>query len=188
MSIIEAADHADLFVAHRFDEHTVDLGEIRMNYVAEGDPTAPPLLLIPAQGESWWGYENAIALLTDRFRVYAIDLRGQGRSTWTPGRYTLDIWAGDVERFIDLVIGKPTLVSGNSSGGVIAAYLAAYAKLGLIRGAILEDPPLFSSQATPPYGPGMAADPGPDLRVVGQVARPAMVDRRLDWHDRGRTG
>lgn len=161
MSISEAADRADTFVTHKFDEHTVDLGEIRMNYVAEGDPDAPALVLIPAQGESWWGYENAIALLTDRFRVFAIDLRGQGRSTWTPGRYNLNTWGGDVERFIDLVVGRPTLVAGNSSGGVIAAWLAAYAKPGLVRGAILEDPPLFSSQAAPPYGPGMAQTLGP---------------------------
>lgn len=161
MGISEAADRADAFVAHKFEEQLVDLGEIRMNYVAEGDPASPALLLIPAQGESWWGYENAITLLANEFRVFAIDLRGQGRSTWTPGRYNLNTWGNDVERFIDLVIGRPTLVAGNSSGGVIAAWLAAYGKPGQIRGAMLEDPPLFSSQAAPPYGPGIMQTLGP---------------------------
>lgn len=161
MGVSEAADRADTFVAHKFDEKTVDLGEIRMNYVAEGDPEAPALLLIPAQGESWWGYEEAIALLSPEFRVFAIDLRGQGRTTWTPGRYNLNTWGSDVEHFIDLVIGRPALVAGNSSGGVITAWLSAYAKPGLVRGVILEDPPLFSSQAAPPYGPGMMQTLGP---------------------------
>ncbi|WP_029896663.1 alpha/beta hydrolase [Nocardia brasiliensis] len=161
MGISEAADRADTFVAHKFEEQLVDLGEIRMNYVAEGDPASPALLLIPAQGESWWGYENAITLLANEFRVFAIDLRGQGRSTWTPGRYNLNTWGNDVERFIDLVIGRPTLVAGNSSGGVIAAWLAAYGKPGQIRGAMLEDAPLFSSQAAPPYGPGIMQTLGP---------------------------
>ncbi|KUN25929.1 hydrolase [Streptomyces antibioticus] len=161
MGISEAADRADSFVPHRFTEHLVDLGEIRMNYVAEGDPSAPALLLVPAQGESWWGYEDAIGVLSEQFQVFAIDLRGQGRSTWTPGRYTLNTWGADVERFIDLVIQRPTVVAGNSSGGLITAWVAAYAKPGLVRGAILEDPPLFGSQATPPYGPGMAQTLGP---------------------------
>ncbi|MER7173498.1 alpha/beta hydrolase [Streptomyces mesophilus] len=165
MGMSEAADRADTFVGHRFTEQLVDLGEIRMNYVVEGDPSAPALLLIPAQGESWWGYEDAIGLLSSEFQVFAIDLRGQGRSTWTPGRYNLNTWGADVERFIDLVIQRPTIVAGNSSGGLITAYVAAYSKPGLVRGAILEDPPLFSSQAAPPYGPGMMQTFGPIFQL-----------------------
>lgn len=161
MGMSEAADRAGTFVPHRFTEHLVDLGEIRMNYVVEGDPVAPALLLIPAQGESWWGYEDAIGLLRSEFQVFAVDLRGQGRSTWTPGRYNLNTWGHDVANFIDLVIGRPTIVAGNSSGGVVAAWLAAYGKPGQVVGAILEDPPLFSSQAAPPYGPGMMQTLGP---------------------------
>ena len=43
-------------------------------------------------------------------------------------------------------IGRPTVVSGLSSGGVLAAWLSAYAKPGQIRGAHYEDPPLFASE------------------------------------------
>lgn len=75
---LEAADHEDVFVSHGFAEHTIDLGEIRMNYATAGDATAPALLLIPAQTESWWGYEAAMRLLAKRFQVFAVDLRGQG--------------------------------------------------------------------------------------------------------------
>jgi pimeloyl-ACP methyl ester carboxylesterase len=161
VGISEAADRSDSFVPHRFPEQLADLGEIRMNYVVEGDPESPALLLIPAQSESWWGYEEAIGLLKANFQVFAIDLRGQGRSTWTPGRYNVNTWGSDVERFIGLVIRRPTIVAGNSSGGVIAAWLAAYAAPGLVRAVVLEDPPLFSSQAAPPYGPGMMQTLGP---------------------------
>ncbi|MGW3820165.1 alpha/beta fold hydrolase [Streptomyces sp. NPDC005046] len=110
MKYLEAADRAETFVPHAYPEHLVDLGEIRMNYVVAGEPTRPALLLIPAQTESWWGYERVIPLLTDHFQVYAVDLRGQGRSTWTPGRYTLDNFGNDLVRFIDLVIGRETIV------------------------------------------------------------------------------
>ena len=75
-----------------------------------------------------------------------MDLRGQGRSTRTPGRYTLDNMGNDLVRFIDRAIGRPTVVSGLSSGGVLSAWLSAYAAPGQVRGACYEDPPLFSSE------------------------------------------
>ncbi len=148
----EAADRADTFVPHAFPEQSVDLGEVRMNYVQLGDTDRPPLLLIPGQTESWWGYEAALPLLSERFRCYAVDLRGQGRSSWTPGRYSVDNVGNDLVRFIDTVIGEPTLISGLSSGGVMAAWLSAYAKPGQITAAVWEDPPLFASEVVPAYG------------------------------------
>jgi pimeloyl-ACP methyl ester carboxylesterase len=160
-SRLEAADREDTFVAHAYPEQLVDLGEVRLNYATAGDPSLPPLLLIPGQTESWWGYEQTMPLLAERFCCYAVDLRGQGRSTWTPGRYSLDNMGNDLVRFIDTVIGRPTLVSGLSSGGVLAAWLSAYAGSGQIIAAVWEDPPLFSSELTPAYGPGMRQCIGP---------------------------
>jgi len=52
----------------------------------------------------------------------------------------------DLVRFIDTVIGRPTIVSGLSSGGVLAAWLSAYAKPKQIIAAHYEDPPLFNSE------------------------------------------
>ncbi len=143
------------YVAHGYLEHIVDLGEIQMNYVVAGDGSKPALLLIPGQTESWWGYEAALPLLAEQFQAFAVDLRGQGRSTRTPGRYTLDNMGNDLVRFIDLVIGRPTYVSGLSSGAVLSAWLAAYAKPGQVIGAHLEDPPLFHSERNPATGQGI---------------------------------
>lgn len=157
----EAAGRDGTFVAHAYPEQLVDLGEVRLNYATVGDPSVPPLLLIPGQTESWWGYESAMPLLAERFCCYAVDLRGQGRSSWTPGRYSLDNMGNDLVRFIDTVIGRPTLVSGLSSGGVLAAWLSAYARPGQIIAAVWEDPPLFSSEVTPAYGPGVRQCIGP---------------------------
>lgn len=131
------------YVAHEVAEQTFDTGEVRINYAVLGSPTAPALLLIPGQTESWWGYERALPLLAEHFQAYAVDLRGQGRSTWTPGRYTLDNFGNDLIKFIAFAIGRPVIVSGLSSGGVLSAWLSAYALPGQIRGAHYEDPPLF---------------------------------------------
>lgn len=161
MGISEAAERAGTFVSHAFAEQTVDLGEVRMNYVVQGDPQAPALLLVPGGTESWWTYEDAIGLLAERFQVFAVDPRGQGRSTWTPGRYTADAMAGDLVHFLDLVAKRPAIVAGNSVGGVLVAWLAAFAKPGQVRGVVLEDPPLFACQTTPAYGPGLRHCLGP---------------------------
>jgi len=158
---LEYQDHPDIFVPHLYSEQIVDLGEVRMNYANVGDEHGPAILLIPGQTESWWGYETAMQLLSERFDVYAVDLRGQGRSTWTPGRYSLDLFGSDLVRFIDRVIARPVVVSGLSSGGVIAAWLSAYASPGQIRGAVYEDAPLFSSELNPSVGQSIRQAAGP---------------------------
>jgi pimeloyl-ACP methyl ester carboxylesterase len=151
----------ETYVAHGFPEQLFDTGEVKLNYATAGEASSPALLLVPGQTESWWGYEAAMGLLQDRFQLFAVDLRGQGRSGRTPGRYTLDNMGGDLVRFIQGVIGRPTLVSGLSSGGVLSAWLSAYAPPGLIRAAHYEDPPLFASQVSPAIGPSIRQTIGP---------------------------
>lgn len=152
---------AETYVGHALAEQTAHLGEVELNYATAGGSGSPALLLVPGQTESWWGYEAVIPRLAEHFQVFAVDLRGQGRSTRTPGRYTLDNMGNDLVRFIDSVIGRPTVVSGLSSGGVLTAWLTAYAKPGQVRAAHYEDPPLFSSEVRPAVGPGIRQAIGP---------------------------
>jgi pimeloyl-ACP methyl ester carboxylesterase len=151
----------ETYIGHELGEQVTNLGEVEMNYATTGDAGSPALLLIPGQTESWWGYEAVMPRLAEHFQVFAVDLRGQGRSTRTPGRYTLDNMGDDLVRFIDLVIGRPTIVSGLSSGGVLSAWLSAYAKPGQIVAACYEDPPLFASEVRPATGPGIRQCIGP---------------------------
>ena len=151
----------ETYVSHSYPEHTIDLGEVVMNYAVAGDPASSALLLIPGQTESWWGYENAMELLQKQFQCFAVDLRGQGRSTRTPGRYTLDNMGNDLVRFIALAIKRPVIISGLSSGGLLAAWLAAYGIPGSIRGALCEDPPFFSSEVNTSCGHSLRQATGP---------------------------
>lgn len=160
-------EHPDLtYVPHSYPEASFDTGEVTLNYAVTGSADKPALLLIPPQVTSWWGYEQAMALLADDFEVFAVDLRGQGRSTRTPGRYTLDNMGNDLVRFLSGRISRPAIVAGNSSGALVAAWLSAYAPPGLIRGAYYEDPPLFSAETRPPYGQGMSQTHGPMFQLV----------------------
>jgi pimeloyl-ACP methyl ester carboxylesterase len=151
----------DVYVPHAHPEQQVDLGEITMNYAEAGDPGKPAVLLIPEQTGSWWSYEEAMGLLAEDFHVHAVDLRGQGRSSWTPKRYSLDNFGNDLVRFLATVVRRPALVAGNSSGGVLAAWLSAYAMPGQIRGVLCEDAPLFSSELVPAVGHSIRQAAGP---------------------------
>ncbi|MFG1922203.1 alpha/beta fold hydrolase [Cryptosporangium sp. NPDC048952] len=149
------------FASHAYPEQHVDLGEVRLNYATAGSPENPALLLIPEQTGSWWVYEEAMGILAENFQVFAVDLRGQGRSTWTPKRYSLDNFGNDLVRFLSVVVGRPAIVAGNSSGGVLAAWLSAYALPGQVRGALCEDPPFFASELVPAYGHSIRQAAGP---------------------------
>lgn len=155
----------NVYVAHDYPELAVDLGEITMSYAVAGSPTNPALLLIPGQTHSWWAYEKAMAFLEKDFQVFAVSLRGQGRSSWTPRRYTFDNMGNDLVRFISLVIKRPVITSGCSSGGVLSAWLSAFAMPGQLRGACYEDPPLFASEISPLYGHGIRQAAGPYLEA-----------------------
>jgi pimeloyl-ACP methyl ester carboxylesterase len=156
------------YVPHFHPEQSIALGEVIMNYVAVGDPTSPALLLIPAQTESWWGYEKAMGLLEKHFQCFAVDLRGQGRSSRTPGRYTLDNIGNDLVRFIALAIKRPAIVSGLSSGGLAAAWLSAYGIPGSLRGAVFEDPPFFASEVNTSCGDSIRQVSGPFWAVLSK--------------------
>jgi pimeloyl-ACP methyl ester carboxylesterase len=156
------------YVDHGYEEQLFDTGEVELNHVVVGDAAKPALLLIPGQTESWWGYLEALPSLAEHFQVHAVDLRGQGRSTRTPGRYTLNLMGNDLVRFIDGVIGRSTVVSGLSSGGVLAAWLSAYAKPGQVLAAHYEDPPLFSSELVPSVGQGVRQSIGPVFELMNR--------------------
>jgi pimeloyl-ACP methyl ester carboxylesterase len=123
------------------DERYFHTGEVIINYVA-GPSNGMPLVFIPGQSASWEEYTFIMPKLVDRFTVFAVSLRGHGKSSWTPDRYTFNQLGIDMTAFLKEVIGKPAIVAGNSSGGVLASWLAANSS-EWVKAIILEDPPLF---------------------------------------------
>jgi pimeloyl-ACP methyl ester carboxylesterase len=126
-----------------FRELKFTINDVTLNYVV-GPNNGLPLLLIPGQMESWQGYKCVLPELSKRFHIFVPDLRGHGKSTWTPGHYSYNICGNDLKCFIQEVIQQPTLVAGLSSGGVLAIWLAANASEDVLA-IISEDPPIFSS-------------------------------------------
>ncbi len=126
-----------------FAEKQYDTGAVTLNYV-EGPDNGPPLVLIPGQVEFWQGYKLVLPHFARRFHVFAVDVRGHGKSSRTPGEYSYVRCGEDLSLFLKGVVGKPAIVSGLSSGAVLALWLAANAPES-VAAAISEDPPYFSS-------------------------------------------
>ncbi len=128
----------------QFRELQFHSGEININYVV-GPDNGVPLVLIPGQGGDWTTYEKVLPLLSENYHVFAIDVRGHGKSDWTTGDYTFTSIGRDMIAFLEEVVKQPAIISGNSSGGLIALWLAAN-RPDLVSGIIMEDPPLFSAE------------------------------------------
>ncbi|MBN1926249.1 MAG: alpha/beta hydrolase [Prolixibacteraceae bacterium] len=116
-----------------------------LNY-AEGPDNGIPLLLIHGQMAAWQIYMKVLPELSKYYHIYAIDCHGHGKSAKDTSKYTAQAMGEDFIWFIENVIGKPAVVSGNSSGGLMAAWLAANSPDNVL-GVVLEDPPFFSSEA-----------------------------------------
>ncbi|MDO8963623.1 MAG: alpha/beta hydrolase [Coriobacteriia bacterium] len=117
---------------------------ITIHYV-EGPRRGPTLLLIPGQSMIWDSYARALPLLVEHFHVVAVDVRGHGTSSWTPGEYDFPTMGADAAALLDEVAQGPAIISGNSSGGLIAMWVAAN-RPDLVAGIVMEDAPVFSSE------------------------------------------
>ncbi|MFH8552614.1 alpha/beta fold hydrolase [Streptomyces celluloflavus] len=122
------------------EHRSVDVGGVRLAYEVSGPPDAPPLVLLHALGEDATDWETVAPVLARNRRVYALDLRGHGRSDW-PGEYSLELMQGDVVRFLNVLgIGQVDLI-GHSMGGVVA-YLLSEDHPQRVRRLVLEDVPI----------------------------------------------
>lgn len=125
-----------------FTEKQVQIDDATLNY-AEGPDNGPAVLLVHGQGMEWEDYAQVLPELSRDHHVFAVDCFGHGESEHDPALYSCEAIGNAAIALAHEVIGEPYIVSGHSSGGILAAYIAAndpeYAKA-----CVLEDPPFFS--------------------------------------------
>jgi pimeloyl-ACP methyl ester carboxylesterase len=92
-------------------------------------------------------WARIVPAVADRYRVLRLDHRGHGDSAHVPGTYTLEHYSADAAAFCEQVAGAPAVLVGHSLGGVVSAHLAQ-TRPELVRGALLEDPPLYRYDPT----------------------------------------
>lgn len=120
---------------------TLDDGSV-INY-GEGPDNGPALLLIHGQGGYWEDYSGVLPTLSKKFHIYAVDCYGHGQSTHETSLYSCEANGEALSEFIKNTIGEQCFASGHSSGGILTAWLAAYAP-EQVKGIVLEDPPIFN--------------------------------------------
>jgi pimeloyl-ACP methyl ester carboxylesterase len=116
-------------------------GSIELHVSEDGDPSAPPILLlhgITSFGGTW---DWIVPTLVERFRVLRLDFRGHGASDRVPGEYTPQGYLSDAVAAIEQAAGRPCVVMGHSLGGATAAGLVQRHP-DLVVAAVMEDPPL----------------------------------------------
>jgi pimeloyl-ACP methyl ester carboxylesterase len=114
---------------------------ISLHVAEDGDPTAPPLLLLHGITSFSGTWDWIVPDLAERFRVLRLDFRGHGASDRTPGEYGSAGYVSDAIAACEQAIGQPCIVMGHSLGGITAA-IVMQQRPELIRAGILEDPPL----------------------------------------------
>lgn len=103
-----------------------------------------PLVLIHAQGVDALSFRETFSALSKKFHIYSVDCYGHGGSSHQAEKYNITDIGTAMISFLNNVVQRKVYLLGHSSGGLIAAYIAA--QTDLCEKLILEDPPFFSSQ------------------------------------------
>jgi pimeloyl-ACP methyl ester carboxylesterase len=127
-----------------FVQKTAQIGTANISYV-EGPKNGPALVMLHAQMEDWFDYSRVLPQLSKSYHIFVIDYHGHGKTTAPVTSMDANDIGNDLATFMQTKIGEAAYVTGNSSGGLLTAWLAAN-KPDLVKAVVLEDPPLFSSE------------------------------------------
>src|SRR4051812_37078840 len=97
---------------------------VDVRYVAWGDRSGVPVLLLHAWAESLGCFDRLIPLLPRTLRGLAMDQRGHGDSDKPAEGYSLTAFADDVTAFLDAMDLSRAVLVGSSSGGYVAQQVA----------------------------------------------------------------
>jgi pimeloyl-ACP methyl ester carboxylesterase len=121
-------------------EKFFDTGKVKINYFETGQLSGTPIVMFHGGAWCWQEYVSLIPGLSESHHIYALDLRGNGKSGWVSDQYRLENFTDDGVAFINQ-FKIPAVLIGHSIGGVVALMVAARcsSKVKLI---IIEDSPL----------------------------------------------
>jgi pimeloyl-ACP methyl ester carboxylesterase len=134
-----------------------------------------------------WGWEEVAALLGERYRVIAPDLRGHGDSDWVGagGYYHFPDYVADVDDLVRRLGDGRLSVVGHSMGGSIASYWAGARPDRAHRIALLEGlgPPEVSGDPAARVGQWIDAWRAARTKVPRRMASVDEAAERLRRHD-----
>ena len=138
---------------------------ISLHYVVQGRADGEPVMLIHGIGDSWHSYELVLPLIPDRYRVYALSLRGHGLSDAPDTGYLQKDFAGDVTGFLEAMNLRGVTLVGHSLGSYAAQIVAAN-DTGRLKRLVLIG-------SGPGGAPGVAKEAREEFEAIGRDARRA---------------
>lgn len=139
-----------------------------------GHRDRPPLLLVHGFGASTDHWRKNIHQLKADFDVWAIDLLGFGRSAKPAQQYSGQLWRDQLHDFIQDVIGRPTIIAGNSLGGYASLCVAADCPESVAGVVLLNSAGPFTDTAAP--------QPSSPFRVaIRQALQTVMLQPFPSW-------
>ncbi|WP_327151910.1 alpha/beta fold hydrolase [Nocardia sp. NBC_01329] len=133
-----------------------------LHVVLDGNPAAPPLLLVHGSGATGSTWEPVVPALAAEYRVITIDLPGCGRSE-PASTYAVPQQAERVATVLDEFGVQNATVVGHSSGGYVATALVerrpdlvgelVLVSTGPSLAALLPEPAIMRVVASPLFGP-----------------------------------
>ena len=113
---------------HIWPGRQVDVGGVRVHVrtTPSDNADAPPMLCVHGLGGSAHNWTDFAGVLRNHFAIEAIDLPGHGRSGPAHrNKYSLDMHAGTVIRYLEQNDRGPVHLVANSMGGAVSVLVAA---------------------------------------------------------------
>ncbi|EFJ39899.1 hypothetical protein VOLCADRAFT_108436 [Volvox carteri f. nagariensis] len=139
--LIKAAEGAESASASSGDKygwssHTWKWRGHTIHYKTAG--CGEPIVLVHGFGLSSFHYRRNIPVLAEKYKVYAIDLLGFGKSSKPILQYSMELWRDLLLDFnSEFLGGKPAVLMGNSIGALACLMVNAASQPSSVRGTVL---------------------------------------------------
>jgi 3-oxoadipate enol-lactonase len=126
----------------------LQLNNAEIYYELTGPEQARPLLLSNSLGTDLTMWDPQVSVLAQTFRIVRYDTRGHGRSSVTPGPYTIEKLAEDVIALLDHLNLRQVYFCGLSMGGMTGMSLALRAASRILKVVLCSTAPKIGTAET----------------------------------------
>ncbi|XP_066591187.1 epoxide hydrolase 4-like [Prorops nasuta] len=105
----------------------VKIKGVKFHYVEAGDKSKPLLLLLHGFPDCWLTWREQITVLSDHYRVIALDLKGFGDSDKPSNKraYKIEILIDELQQFVLTFGVQKCSIIGHDLGGLLGWYMIA---------------------------------------------------------------
>ncbi|MGH8876541.1 MAG: alpha/beta fold hydrolase [Stackebrandtia sp.] len=154
--------------------------DLTLSYLVDGPADATPVILIHGGSRDATNWAAVTDGLAKRHRVYSIDMRGHGKTSWT-SEYSFDLVADDVSVLVAAEQLSGVILIGHSLGGGVASFVAKRRPDWLSK-LVLEEPSVIPPDVPKQEKPRRPeAEPGFDWETLMDWMVAATAEPKPEW-------